>query len=85
METVQIETKQEFYQGQVLKDTNIKHGEGTLLDKEHMTQYTGSFQNNLKHGDTCQLFSIDANADFVSYQGGFRNGLYHGLGILKLA
>lgn len=52
-ERVQLESKTEYYQGDVLLNTNTKHGEGTLIDKDLMTQYTGTFQMNIKHGETC--------------------------------
>ena len=36
-ELVQLESDKEYYQGHAIEKTNIKHGEGTLIDKKTMT------------------------------------------------
>ena len=53
LERVQLESPLEYYQGQVVQNTNIKHGEGILIDKINMLQYTGTFENDVKCGETC--------------------------------
>ncbi len=81
-ELVQLESDHEYYQGHVIANTNVKHGQGTLIDKRKMTQFTGTFINGLKFGDTCKLVALDDTDEIVEYTGGFVNDLFHGMGIL---
>ena len=53
VERVSFETEYEYYQGSVIIGTKIKHGEGILVDKIKMTQFTGTFIRDKKYGDTC--------------------------------
>ena len=48
-----IETETEYYQGEVLPGTQVKHGQGVYVDKVRMTQFTGTFVDGVMCGDTC--------------------------------
>ena len=84
LHTVSIEDKDQYYQGEVLPDSNIKHGEGTLLDKKEMYKYVGSFKYGMKDGEAGQLEYIDDEAEIQEYTGGFKEDKFHGMGILYL-
>jgi hypothetical protein len=83
-ELVQLETDKEYYQGEVLCNTNVKHGDGVLVDKSLMLKYTGSFQNNQKHCDAGQLVSLSEANELVEYRGSFEKDRFHGMGILLM-
>ena len=82
LHTVSIEDKDQYYQGEVLPDSNIRHGEGTLLDKKEMYKYIGSFKFGMKDGEAGQLEYIDDEAEIQEYTGGFKEDKFHGMGIL---
>ena len=84
LHNIQIEDEIEFYQGEVLPDSNIKHGEGTQLHKKEMYKYVGSFRFGLKDGDVGQLEYIDDESEVAEYTGGFKDDKFHGMGILSL-
>lgn len=83
-ETVTLETDTYYYQGQVKPNTNIKQGQGVLIDKMKMTQYTGGFQDNLKWDKKAKLIALEKSNDFKEYSGGFEKDLFHGLGVLRM-
>ena len=60
---VSLEDKDQYYQGEVLPDSNIKHGEGTLLNKKEMYKYVGSFKFGKKDGEAGQIEYIDEDAE----------------------
>ena len=49
-----------------------------------MTQFTGTFINDVKVGETCQLIALDDENEIVEYTGGFKDDQYSGMGILLL-
>ena len=83
-ETVTLETDTYYYQGQVKPNTNIKQGQGVLIDKMKMTQYSGGFQDNLKWDKKAKLIALKKSNDFKEYSGGFEKDLFHGLGVLRM-
>ena len=77
----EIETETEFYQGEIIAGTEIKHGTGTLVNKESMTKYVGSFDHDKKTGDG-QLEWINPEEPYAEYMGGFSDGIFEGMGVL---
>ena len=49
-----------------------------------MIQYTGTFVNNVRSGETCQIISLDDESEIVEYTGGFKEDKFDGMGILLL-
>ena len=82
LEKVQLENNDFYYQGEVIAGTNTKHGEGVLIDKENMLQYTGTFVNDLKSGETCTLKCLDNYHEIVEYTGGFKEEKIVGIGMI---
>ena len=82
--TVQVkefENDDEFYQGEVLPNTETKHGTGTQVSKAEMAKYFGGFKDGKRHGDG-QLEWIDPETPFSEFMGAFADGVPHGMGII---
>lgn len=66
----QLETDDYFYQGEVIKGTEIFHGTATLVSKASLTKFVGTFDNGKKCGDG-QLEWINPESMCSDYIGGF--------------
>ena len=47
-----------------------------------MVQYTGTFKNNQKDGETCTLEAIGDLQEIVEYTGGFKEDKFFGCGVI---
>jgi len=69
----------EYYIGE--KKDGKKHGKGTLYILRHiLSKYEGEYVNDLLEGKGKSFYDIHIN--FIEYIGGYKEGKYHGKGIL---
>jgi len=64
-----------------INEMGERQGKGTMKYVDGKT-YTGSFQNNLPHGQGKS--EITQGLDKYEYEGGFLEGIYHGHGTAKI-